>query len=70
MTPRLLSVQQAFANIQIGTAGDSGAEIPKNRVEVYFGPEASPDEAKESLRRSLAMLKLLRQNAVVPKPHP
>jgi hypothetical protein len=70
MTPSLVSVQQAFANIRIGTVGDSGPEIPKNRVEVYFGPEASPDEAKECLRRSLAMLKLLRQNAVVPKPHP
>jgi hypothetical protein len=68
-TPSLVSLQQAFANIRIGTLGNAAAEIPKNRVEVYFGPEASPDEAKENLRRSLAMLKILRQKAVVPKPN-
>jgi hypothetical protein len=56
ITPSLASIQQAFLNIDLGTHEGGENELSGETVNVYFGPERSPEEEKISMRQNLAQL--------------
>jgi hypothetical protein len=60
MTPSLINVRQAFANIGIGTDQGSGNELPARTITVYFGPEEQGQTAAASLATSLQQLAAIR----------
>jgi hypothetical protein len=68
MTPGMISVVQAFANINIGADFEGGSSIPDGVIEVYFGPAETLEGARESRRRSLHLLSQLKSVHVNPRP--